>query len=264
LKPAPLSRASEPAWQHEERTYDEDVKNVCRQQHKEYKDPPVNSRSEFDSSDSVAASFSLRQLLSHAKDRVMTTPLLRLTLHSKRDVVLARQSARQLAKLLGFDFPEQTRIAAIVFEIAFNACRSMGRATLHFQLTDSHFEVFPTGAGCSQRLPASDHSKRQGAPKSSPHWDPAGIRRLASHLRLHPANPGARLLRLDQPLGDAVPAVAREDLPWIAHQLTRLKPTDLFQEIRDQNQELLHALGQLAAREAASPRSANQRKIDAA
>jgi hypothetical protein len=54
-------------------------------------------------------------------------------------------------------------------------------------------------------------------------------------------------LQLDHPLGESVPAVALEDLPWVSHQLAQLTPVDLFDEIRQQNLELLRALEQTDA-----------------
>jgi hypothetical protein len=171
----------------------------------------------------------------------MLTPLLNLTLQSKRDVVLARQSARQLAKLLGFGTREQTRIAAAVFEVAYNACRSLGRVTLNFELTDSSLRVFPATIAETKAVRNKATGKKE--PHPVPHWDNAGILRLADHLRRHPGrSTNGRLLQLDFPLGDAVPAVSLSDLPWIVHQLTRMTPPDLFEEIRQQNDELLRNL----------------------
>ena len=169
----------------------------------------------------------------------MLTPLLSLTLQSKRDVVLARQSARQVAKLLGFGAAEQTRIAAAVFEVAYNACRSSGRATLHFQLTDATLQVFP--ASIAKAKPAPNKIMRDATAEPA-HWDTAGILRLADHLRRHPRGRSSRVLQLDYPLGDAVPAVSLSDLPWVVHQVTRMTPPDLFQEIRQQNDDLLRTL----------------------
>jgi anti-sigma regulatory factor (Ser/Thr protein kinase) len=51
----------------------------------------------------------------------MSYPLLTLAIHHEQDVVEARQRARQVAQLLGFDPPDQTRIATAVSEIARNA-----------------------------------------------------------------------------------------------------------------------------------------------
>ncbi|MGV3720354.1 MAG: ATP-binding protein [Actinomycetota bacterium] len=50
-------------------------------------------------------------------DRVILTTDLRF----EQDIVLARQRARQVAALLGFDTQDQTRIATAVSEIARNA-----------------------------------------------------------------------------------------------------------------------------------------------
>jgi hypothetical protein len=168
----------------------------------------------------------------------MLTPLLSLTLQSKRDVVLARQSARQVAKLLGFGIAEQTRIAAAVFEVAYNACRSSGRVTLHFQLSDTTLQVFPASIAKAKPAP----KMRRDATDESAHWNTAGILRLADHLRRHPRERSSRLLQLDYPLRDAIPSVSLSDLPWVVHQLTRMTPPDLFEEIRQQNDDLLRTL----------------------
>ena len=49
------------------------------------------------------------------------TTLLTLELRAENDVVAARQRARQIARLLGFDEQDQTRLATAVSEIARNA-----------------------------------------------------------------------------------------------------------------------------------------------
>src|ERR1700687_3608779 len=126
----------------------------------------------------------------------MLTPLLSLTLQSKRDVVLARQSARQLAKLLGFGTREQMRIAAAVFEVAYNACRSLGRVTLNFELTEASLRVFP--ATIAETKAVRNRASGKKEPDPVPHWDNAGILRLADHLRRHPRpSTNGRLLQLD-------------------------------------------------------------------
>ena len=48
----------------------------------------------------------------------MITPLLQLPLRGDNDVVLARQRARQVAQLLGYDTQQQTRISTAVSEVA--------------------------------------------------------------------------------------------------------------------------------------------------
>ena len=51
----------------------------------------------------------------------MSHALLSLAIEIERDVVLARQRARRIAELLGFEPQDQTRIATAVSEIARNA-----------------------------------------------------------------------------------------------------------------------------------------------
>src|ERR1700743_1334578 len=56
----------------------------------------------------------------------MSLPILSVTVHFEHDTVAARQRARQIARLLGFDTQDQTRIATAVSEIARNAFRYAG------------------------------------------------------------------------------------------------------------------------------------------
>src|ERR1700742_1593098 len=49
------------------------------------------------------------------------TPVLSVAIQFEQDTVIARQRARQLARLLGFDAQDQTRISTAVSEIARNA-----------------------------------------------------------------------------------------------------------------------------------------------
>jgi signal transduction histidine kinase/CheY-like chemotaxis protein len=64
----------------------------------------------------------------------MTIRLLTYSLHAQADVVGARQRARQIAELLGFDGREQTRIATSVSEIARNAFRYAGGGKVEFEI----------------------------------------------------------------------------------------------------------------------------------
>src|SRR5262245_36598512 len=67
----------------------------------------------------------------------MSSALLTLALRHERDVVLARQRARQLGGLLGFDVQDQTRLSTAVSEIARNALVYAGRGTVEFTLEGS-------------------------------------------------------------------------------------------------------------------------------
>ena len=56
----------------------------------------------------------------------MRHPLLELDLANDRDMIAARQRARQVSALLDFDAQDQVRIATAVSEVARNAVRHGG------------------------------------------------------------------------------------------------------------------------------------------
>jgi len=141
----------------------------------------------------------------------MSTPLYSLRVRCKRDIVVARQRARQIAGLLGFAGHEQTCIAAAVFEIARSAYEVNGAGSLCFDVDEQVFRVCVDSARLS-----------------------------------------GRGLRLEKPLPSESPALAREDLEWAVRELARFSRFNLFEEIRQQNQELLHAVHELQARRAQS------------
>ena len=64
----------------------------------------------------------------------MTIRLLTYALNVQSDVVGARQRARQIAALLGFDGRQQTQIATSVSEIARNAFRYAGGGRVEFEV----------------------------------------------------------------------------------------------------------------------------------
>ena len=64
----------------------------------------------------------------------MTIRLLTYALNVQSDVVGARQRARQISGLLGFDHREQTQIATSVSEIARNALRYANGGRVEFEI----------------------------------------------------------------------------------------------------------------------------------
>lgn len=135
-----------------------------------------------------------------------------LPLRSKRDVVVARQRARQIAALLGFDLQEQACIAAGTFTVASAAVRQGPSSQLCIAIEDKALRVFSRGRPCSDSVvPASSH--------------------------------GATILIKRLPV--ATGELAAEDVSWVIEQLDQQKYFNLFEEMEHQNQEmlaLLHAL----------------------
>src|ERR1700685_1713077 len=66
----------------------------------------------------------------------MSVPILSVAIQYEHDTVAARQRARQIARLLGFDSQDQTRIATAVSEIARNAFQYAGGGRVEFLLDE--------------------------------------------------------------------------------------------------------------------------------
>src|ERR1700742_5205061 len=69
----------------------------------------------------------------------MSFPILSLSIRYEQDTVAARQRARQIARAVGFDAQDQTRIATAVSEIARNAYRYAGGGRVEFVLEGDWF-----------------------------------------------------------------------------------------------------------------------------
>jgi hypothetical protein len=145
----------------------------------------------------------------------MLTSLLTLRVRSRRDILVARQRARQIAGLLRFSPRRQYAIGAAVFEIALNLTHQPGGGSLQFELHDETLHV-----GARDR-----------------------------HLQV----PGLHSLSECVPDPEQLPA--REDLPWLIEQLMWYTPLNLFEEIRQHNRALLDALQALETPEGASHRA---------
>ena len=68
--------------------------------------------------------------------------ILTMAIRQEADVVAARQRARQIAELLGFERQDQTRIATAVSEIARNAQSYGGGGRIAFRLDDNGSQTF--------------------------------------------------------------------------------------------------------------------------
>lgn len=181
----------------------------------------------------------------------MNVALLTMELRYEQDVVTTRQRARQIAGLLGFEAQDQTRIATAVSEIARNAYGYGGGGKAEFLWDASALSLI---IRVSDRGPGiRDLSAILGGEYQSSTGMGLGIlgaRRLADDFGIE-STPGAgTTVRIVKRLSRKQPGTPTPDLSRIAADLTRHGPENAFQEVQRQNQELLHALDTLQAREA--------------
>ena len=178
-----------------------------------------------------------------------TASLLKVHLAGETDFLLARQRARQIAALLGFELQDQTRIATAVSEIARNAFEYAREGRAEFVLDQGGF------GGPALRIVISDTGK--GIPNLEEIWSGGyasktgmglgliGARRLMDELEVETSASGTRVTLLKR-----LPRTAQEppSPAAIAAGLAQseVRPTSA---LRDQNQELLSLLSDLRARE---------------
>jgi len=182
----------------------------------------------------------------------MSQGLLTVSIRSEDDVVGARQRARQIASLLGFDVTEQTRIATAVSEIARNAFVYAGEGRVEFAIE---------GATAPQLLVIriSDRGKGIGrlADVLSGHYRSAtgmglgivGARRLMDQFDIDSTAKGT-VVSLKKMLPRRARLITSSDVVRLGEKLADERPTRAIEEVRQQNQELIRTLEDLSLRQA--------------
>lgn len=178
------------------------------------------------------------------------TVLCTLTVAHERDLLLARQRARQVAELLGFDQLDQGRISTALSEIVRNTLQYAGGGEVRFGLTEG---VVPTLV-----VTVSDHGP--GIPQLQAVLDGRFVSRTGIGLGIN----GARRLSdsfsitSDPGRGTVVTLGKRlppRSAPLEPAGLARMIPAfstgepELAQELETQDKELLRSLDQLRRRQ---------------
>jgi signal transduction histidine kinase/CheY-like chemotaxis protein len=181
----------------------------------------------------------------------VTLPIVRTRIEGEHDVVLARQQARHVAELLGFDGQDQTRVATAVSEIARNAFQYAGGGTM---------ELGVEGRSAPQLLLARIVDRGPGIPHlreilDGQYRSPTGMgmgmvgaRRLMDHFAVESSPGSGTAVALGKLLPARVPAVTPERVGEIARELHRRAAGGPLQELQRQNQELLEVLSVLRSR----------------
>jgi signal transduction histidine kinase/DNA-binding response OmpR family regulator len=170
----------------------------------------------------------------------------------EQDVVAARQRAREIAGLVGFDLQDQTRIATAVSEIARNAVGYGGGGKVEFAIEGRTapqvlvIRVTDSGPGIAD-LPAILAGRY-----SSPTGMGLGIvgaQRLMDHFHIESQPGGGTVVVLKKLFPARAPLLTGEGLVEIARVLARQQPLTALDEVQRQNQELLRTLDQLRERQ---------------
>jgi signal transduction histidine kinase len=172
---------------------------------------------------------------------------LSIVLVSETDFVLARQRAKQIAEILGFENQDQTRIATAVSEIARNAYEYARNGTVEFHLDmedRASFRILVKDEGLGIQNLKQIWS---GTFKSVSGMGVGiiGSRRLMDDLQIESSSEGTTVtLTKYVPRGITIPTPQS-----IGDRLTQIAPQDLGTAAHIQNQEMIRLLTELRDRE---------------
>src|SRR6266849_5793416 len=178
--------------------------------------------------------------------------LLSLAIKYEHDVVAARQRARQIASMLGFEGRDQTRVATAVSEIARNALAYAGGGSVEFAVTGRTAPQLLTVKIVDRGPGIADLPRILQGQYTSPTGMGLGIvgaRRLMDNFVIASAPGKGTVVTLTKILPREAPLLTVERMNDLVAALTRQAPRGPLEEIQQQNQELLRALEALRGRE---------------
>ena len=182
----------------------------------------------------------------------MPISILTLAIRYEPDVVLARQRTREVAKVLGFDAQDQTRLATAVSELARNAFSYARGGEIAFSIEGAStpqillIRVKDQGPGI-----ANLKEILEGRYKSPTGMGLGiiGARRLVDQCEIFTRPSGGTEIILKKLLPRRSPLVTNGRSAEIAEALARERPLTPFDEVKQQNQELLRALADARQRQ---------------
>ncbi len=182
----------------------------------------------------------------------MSGTILTLAIAQERDTVAARQRARQIARLLGFDAQDQTRIATAVSEIARNAFNYAGAGRVEYAIegrtAPQLFIVKVKDSGPGVRDLASILEGRYQS-RTGMGLGIIGARRLMDQFEIESAPGQGTTVWLKKLLPGRGRVWKTPDIAGLAGSLAGERSEDAYQELQHQNQELLQALEEIRSRQ---------------
>jgi signal transduction histidine kinase/DNA-binding response OmpR family regulator len=182
----------------------------------------------------------------------MALNLLRMDIRYEHDVVLARQRARQVAAALKLDAQDQTRIATAVSEIARNAFQYGGGGLVEFRVDKApesmlSISISDKGKGISDLREILDGKY---VSQTGMGLGLLGAKRLMDVFQVETAPGKGTTITLGKLLSNKYPSFVKKDLNSLLSTLEARAPQNPYEELQQQNKELLNTLDELRARQA--------------
>jgi len=178
--------------------------------------------------------------------------ILNAEIRYEQDVVSARQRARHIAALLGFDAQQQTRIATAVSEIARNAFQYGGGGRVEFSVEGRTrpqiFTIRITDRGSGIRdldaILNGEYTSETGMGLGI-----VGARRLMDRFEIQSSQGGGTCVSMHKLLARKARLLTAELVPDLTAELIRQSPSGLMEVVRQQNTDLLRTLDELRERQ---------------
>ncbi len=182
----------------------------------------------------------------------MSHSIISVALKFEDDVVAARQRARQIAGLIGFDAQNQTRIATAVSEIARNAFRYAKNGLVEFLIEGQTspqvllIRITDSGPGIPdlKRILEGRYQSQTGMGLGL-----IGARRLMDQCEIETASGQGTRVLLKKVFPTRARALGVKELSSLVDRLIQTPAQNAQEELRQQNHELLRALDELRLRQ---------------
>ncbi len=173
--------------------------------------------------------------------------ILRLAIHSEQDVHLARQRGRNVAALAGLEHQDQIRVATAISELGREVCVLPRASTIILSLVDRPAPTLVITVEWTGQL-------RGGDPHGAAAGDVAAVEGFAAAARLtdtceQRSRPSGGSVALTKRLPPDAPRSTPEHVEQLRQGVRRSQPVSTLDALRSQNQDLLHALEHLQARQ---------------
>jgi len=182
----------------------------------------------------------------------MTLQIIKVEIRYEHDIVLARQRARSIADLLGFDRNDQARLSTAVSEIARNAYLYAKGGKIEFLVQGRTrpqlflARVKDRGPGIEDISAVLDGRYRS---QTGMGLGISGARRLMDYFHIESAAGRGTTVLLGKKMPPQAPLVTAQTVAAIADRLMGQTPQNPFEEIQQQNQELLRTMKELEERQ---------------
>lgn len=169
----------------------------------------------------------------------------------EHDVVLARQRARHVAAALKFDSQDQTRIATAVSEVARNAFQYAGGGLVEFRIEKGPDPALQISVSDKGRGIANVREILDGkyVSKTGMGLGLLGAKRLMDSFRIDTTSGSGTTVVLSKNIPNRVAVLPRKDMEALLSKIEIRSPQNPYEELQQQNKELLAALDELRARQ---------------